>query len=262
MEIIGFISGVLVGISLGLIGSGGSIFTIPILVYLIGISPSKTTVYSLFIVGVSALVGSIKASFANLIHYKWVFYFGIPSVISVFVMRKFLMPLVPDILWQIEGFSLKKDLLIMLTFAILMVISSISMIKLRKEKGYQSVEPNISNIIIKGVLVGILTGFVGVGGGFLIIPTLTLKARLPIKNAIATSLTIIAANALIGFTGSLSKVNIDWRFLISFTLMSVLGILLGMFLNQKISNEKLKSTFGWFVLCTGIYIIIKELISF
>jgi uncharacterized protein len=259
MEIIGFVLGILIGVSLGLIGSGGSILTIPILVYLLNISPSNATTYSLFIVGISALVGSLKGAKDKLLDFKMALYFGLPSVISIFIMRKFLVPLLPNILFEIASFCVSKDFFIMFVFAVLMVLASISMIRKTTITVNDNFKIDFKKIIFKGIFIGILTGFVGVGGGFLIIPTLLFSARLPMKKAVATSLIIIAFNSLIGFAGSISNTKIEWTFLLEFTAFSIVGVFVGMLLSNKISNEKLKPVFGWFVLITGIYIIIKEL---
>ena len=260
MEIIGFAFSVLIGISLGLIGSGGSILTIPILVYLFCISPSDATTYSLFVVGVSALAGSINGAKHKLLDYKTALYFGLPSVISVFLMRKFLVPILPDTLINISDFTLTTDVLIMLVFSVLLILASFSMIQKRKIIENENTEVNHNNLIIKGIFVGLLTGFVGVGGGFLIIPALLFTAKLPMKSAVATSLIIIVFNSLIGFLGSIATTTIKWDFLLLFTAFAVIGIFIGMYASKKIANEKLKPLFGWFVLITGIYIIIKELL--
>ena len=261
MEIIGFILSILIGISLGLIGSGGSILTIPILVYVFYISPSDATTYSLFVVGTSALVGSFNGAKNKLLDYKTALYFGLPSVISVFLMRKFLVPLLPKNLITISNFILTTDLLIMLVFSVLMILASFSMIRKRKIANIDNQEIQHNSLIIKGILIGALTGFVGVGGGFLIIPALLFTAKLPMKKAVATSLIIIVFNSLIGFLGSISNSTINWGFLLLFTAFSVIGIFIGQYLSKKISNEKLKPFFGWFVLFTGIYIILKELFN-
>lgn len=260
MEIIGFTLSILIGISLGLIGSGGSILTIPILVYILNVSPSDSTTYSLFVVGISALVGSFNGAKNKLLDYKTALYFGLPSVISVFLMRKFLVPLLPNNLITFSDFTLTTDLLIMLVFSVLMILASFSMIQKRKIIENDSQEINHNSLIIKGIFVGLLTGFVGVGGGFLIIPALLFTAKLPMKKAVATSLIIIVCNSLIGFLGSIATTTIQWNFLLLFTAFSVIGIFIGQFLSKKIANEKLKPLFGWFVLLTGIYIVIKELI--
>lgn len=259
MEMIGYGLAILIGVSLGLIGSGGSILTIPILVYLMDIKPSEATTYSLFIVGISALVGSIKGAKDKLLDYTMAFYFGLPSIIAIFVMRKFLLPMIPIVVYKGFTVDITKELLVMLVFALLMIWVSLSMI-FKKPIDEESTKPmNGKKLVLRGVFVGLLTGFVGVGGGFLIIPALVFSARLPMSKAIATSLIIIAANALVGFLGSLNLHIINWSILLTFTFFSLLGIFLGIFLRKKISNEKLKPIFGWVVLATGIYILIKEL---
>lgn len=259
-EIIGFILATLIGITLGLVGSGGAILTIPILVYIFDIEASTASTYSLFVVGISALVGSWKGAKSGLLDYKMAVYFGLPSVIAIFLMRKFLMPMLPDILFTIGNIPFGKNLVIMLVFAILMIMASVSMIKKQESVALENKEIDLLSIILRGVFVGALSGFVGVGGGFLIIPALVFSAKLPMKNAVATSLIIIATNSIIGFLGSISNsISIDWKFLLLFSSLSVVGIFVGMAMSKKISNEKLKPIFGWFVLIMGIYIIIKEI---
>ncbi len=258
MEIIGFILGILIGVSLGLIGSGGSILTIPVLVYLMHIIPSTATAYSLFIVGISALAGSIKGAKQKLLSYRIAVYFGLPSIISIFIMRKYIVPHFPNTFFTLNHFVFTKDLVIMVVFAILMIASSISMIRKNPFSTNEETQLATTKIILLGIVIGLLTGFVGVGGGFLIIPTLIYEAKLPMKKAVATSLVIIAFNSLIGFAGSTDNVAIDWVFLLSFTGFAVIGIFTGMYLSQKISSEKLKPAFGWFILITGIYILLKE----
>jgi uncharacterized protein len=258
MEIIGFILGICIGASLGLIGSGGSVLTIPVLVYLMAISPSVATSYSLFVVGVSSLVGSYQGLKNKLVDLRMALYFGLPSLVSIWLMRQFLVPRLPETFLNIGQFELSKNLSIMLVFAVLMLFSSWSMIK--KPAGFGPTKPiSTSSIVAKGLFVGVLSGFVGVGGGFLIIPTLLFSAQMPMKKAVATSLVIVACNALVGFAGSLYQTSIHWPFLLGFTAFSVLGMLAGMWLSGKISDDKLKPAFGWFVLATGIYIIIKEI---
>ncbi len=257
---VGFILAILIGISLGLIGSGGSILTIPVLVYLFKIEPSNATTYSLFIVGISALAGSIKGIAERKIGFKSVLFFGIPSVLAVLIMRKFIVLNLPETFFVIGEFVISKDFLILLSFAVLMIFASISMIKNGNKIETQNTSSSLLNLVILGFIIGTLTGFVGVGGGFLIIPTLLFYGNLSMKNAVATSLVIIALNALVGFAGSIHHTIIEWQFLLFFTALAIVGILLGLQLSKRISNEKLKPAFGWVVLVMGIYIIIKETI--
>lgn len=262
-ELIGFLLAVLVGVSLGLIGSGGSILTVPILVYVMAVEPVLATAYSLFIVGATALVGGIRSAFLKKVDFKTVLIFGIPSIISVYATRAFLVPMIPEIIFSSGGFLLTKDLALMILFAIVMIMASVSMIKPSRLKvdENQIIKYNLPFIFMEGVLVGILTGLVGAGGGFLIIPALVLLAKMPMKLAVGTSLFIIAAKSLIGFLGDLKgDENIDWQLLTAFTIASIVGIFIGIYLSKKIDGAKLKTSFGWFVLLMGVYIILKELV--
>lgn len=261
-EIIGYILAILVGVSLGLIGSGGSILTVPILVYIMGVSPVHATAYSLFIVGATALVGGIKNAMEKNVDFKTAFIFGIPSIISVYLTRAFLVPFIPSTVFHVGEFIVTKDIFLMMIFAIVMVLASYSMIKPQKNQVEQTegIQYNIPMIFIEGTIVGVLTGLVGAGGGFLIIPALVLLAKIPMRLAVGTSLFIIAAKSLIGFIGDLkSSTDIDFHLIGFFTLASIMGMFVGIYLAKKIDGSKLKTGFGWFVLIMGIYIIIKEI---
>jgi uncharacterized membrane protein YfcA len=261
MEIIGYIASVIIGISLGLIGGGGSILTVPVLVYLLGIEPVVATAYSLFIVGATSLVGVFPKYKHGLISLKTAVIFGIPSIAAVFITRKFLVPFIPQHIFTIGNFEITKPVLIMVVFALLMVFASYSMIKHEVNETDEPVKQhfNYPMIILEGAVVGILTGFVGAGGGFLIIPALVLFSKLPMKMAVGTSLLIIAAKSLIGFTGDLSHYIMDWKLLFIVTTAAIIGIFIGNALHKKIHGDKLKKWFGWFVLIMGVYIIVKEL---
>lgn len=260
MEIIGFILGIIIGISLGLLGSGGSVLAIPILVYLFYFPAEQATTYSLFIVGISALIGTIIQLKNNETDFKSMLIFGIPSVISVFLMRKFINPNLPKIWFEFQNFELSNNLAIMILFSILLIFSSLSMFKKDKEITSDQSKKNYFILVIIGSIVGIITGFLGVGGGFLIIPSLIIYAKIPMKKAVLSSLFIISLNSLIGFLGSENLKVLKWNFLLEFTLFSSVGIFVGIYLKGKISNEKLKPIFGLFILLTGIYIIFKEMI--
>lgn len=262
----GFFLAVLVGISLGLVGSGGSILTVPILVYLLGIDPVSATGYSLFVVGITSLSGGIKSFYHQKIKFKAVLFFGIPSLITVYLTRAFLMPEIPEIILKTGDFQLTKPVFLMLVFAVIMVLASVSMIRPCKdcEKQADDSEPdfNYLMIILMGSLVGIITGLVGAGGGFLIIPVLVFFAKIPMKSAVGTSLFIIAINSAVGFIGFVTSEHsvINWSLLIKFSMLAVAGIFIGLFLSGKISGKKLKTGFGWFVFMMGCYILAREII--
>lgn len=260
-EIFGYVGALLMGVVLGLVGSGGSILTVPILVYLFSINPVIATAYSLFAVGATSLIGAVKNIQKKLIDFRTAIVFSIPAFIAVYITRKFIVPALPENFFSIAGFEVTRDIGIMLFFAIIMILAAISMIFDRKEKVLEKAMGNFNYplIVIEGFVVGILTGIVGAGGGFLIIPALVLLAKLPMKNAVATSLLIIAIKSLIGFIGDVENLEIEWLFLLIFTGISVAGIFLGIFLNRFIPGRKLKKGFGWFVLLMGIYIIWKEI---
>lgn len=260
-QILGYFGALVIGIVLGLIGGGGSILTVPVLVYLFYINPVTATAYSLFVVGISALVGAINNIKKQLIDFRTAIVFSIPAFIAVYISRKYVVPAIPEELLTIDTFVLTKNVAIMVFFAFIMLVASVSMIRDAKDtpEGItQKVSYNYPLIILEGIVVGALTGIVGAGGGFLIIPALVLLAKLPMKKAIATSLLIIAIKSLIGFIGDIETIHIDWIFLLIFTLISVIGIFIGVGLNRFIDGKKLKKGFGYFVLIMGIYIIIME----
>lgn len=258
----GFIAAIFIGISLGLIGGGGSILTVPVLVYLFSVEPVVATAYSLFIVGITSAVGSVSYFKNGLVNIRTAIVFGIPSIISVFLTRAYVVPSIPDEVFSIGSLTVTKPLLMMILFAILMVFASFSMIKKDKKKKVELVQKQEFNyplILVEGLVVGLLTGLVGAGGGFLIIPALVVLSKLPMKEAVGTSLVIIAAKSLIGFFGEDFSEAIDWTFLMTISAFAIVGIFIGMILAKRIDGAKLKPAFGWFVLVMGIYIIVKEL---
>lgn len=265
MEIIGYIASVIIGLSLGLIGGGGSILTVPVLVYLLGVNPVSATAYSLFIVGTTSLLGAWPKYQQGLINQKTAIIFGIPSIAAVYATRAFIVPAIPEVVATLGSFELTKSILLMLLFAVLMVAASFSMIRNGKknhdESDLDKQDFNYPMIFLEGSVVGVLTGLVGAGGGFLIIPALVVLSKLPMKQAVGTSLLIIAAKSLIGFTGDLGKTEMDWTLLGLVTLFAIVGIFIGNHLTKFVDGEKLKKGFGWFVLVMGLYIIIKELMQ-
>jgi len=263
MEILGYLASALIGVSLGLIGGGGSILTVPVMVYLFGVQPLLATSYSLFIVGFTSLIGAFKYYRLGLINVKAALFFGAASVTTVFVTRKFIVPAVPAEIMKIGSFTISEHFLTMMLFGLLMLLASFSMIR---SKSAEKPEKECSNCIRffrlsgYGISIGLITGLLGAGGGFLLIPALVFFIGLPMKQAIGTSLLIIALNSLIGFIGDLGHFEIDWAFLLAVSLMATIGILIGGSLNKKLNSEKLKKGFGFFVLIMGLYIMIKEIV--
>ncbi|QRM90650.1 TSUP family transporter [Lacinutrix sp. WUR7] len=259
-QIVTYIAAFLIGAILGLIGGGGSILTVPLLVYFLAYNPVLATAYSLFVVGSSSLVGVIQKHQKGLVDFKTGLAFSFPSFIAVYVSRRFLVPAIPDTLFTIGEFSLTKGMAIMIFFAIIMLLAAFSMIKSKPQTQENNTSQAYYKTFIQGVIIGVITGLIGAGGGFLYVPALVLWAGLDMKKAVGTSLIIIAINSLIGFLGDVQVLDIDWFFLLSFSFLTIIGILVGGYFSKFISSKKLKKSFGWFVLAMSIYIVLKELV--
>ncbi|WP_449436894.1 sulfite exporter TauE/SafE family protein [Pedobacter steynii] len=264
MEVIAYLAAAFIGISLGLIGGGGSILTMPVLVYLFGISPLLATSYSLFIVGSTSLIGAINNYRKGQVNLKAALFFGAASIITVFATRKFIVPAIPEHLFTIAGYAVSSGLATMVFFGVLMLMASISMIKSKsKDELDQECKDCIKffKLLGYGVAIGLVTGLLGAGGGFLLIPALVFLLKLPMKKAIGTSLLIIALNSLIGFVGDLGHFDIQWKFLLSVSAIAITGLLVGNLISKRIAGAQLKKGFGLFVLIMGIYIIVKEILT-
>jgi len=265
METAGYFAAVLIGISLGLIGGGGSILTVPVLVYLFGIHAALATTYSLFIVGLTSSVGAVSYFIRKQVDVKTGLVFGVPSIVTVYLVRTFLMPAIPEVILQMERFNLSKNTFLLLLFGIVMLPAAFSMIRKRKEDAVETgIAPATFNypfVIAVGAGVGVLTGMIGAGGGFLIIPALVNFLKIPIKTAIGTSLMIIAVNALLGFCFSLAYTPVAWTFLFPIAGIAIAGIWIGSKMASVIDGKKLKPAFGWFVLIMGIGILLREILA-
>lgn len=262
LEVLGYFGALLIGVILGITGGGGSILTVPTLVYILNYNPIIATAYSLFIVGTTSGIGTIQNFKKGLVVPKKAFQFVLPSLIGVYLTRKFIVPNIPDVVFYFGSLKLSKDTFLMILFAVVMFIAAYSMLKNNKKNELiERTTKSITVIIIQLFFVGILIGLIGAGGGFLIIPALLNFAQLPIKKAIGTSLLIIAINSLIGFIGDVQNTIIDWTFLLTFTTISVAGIFIGFYIQQFINEKMLKKLFGVFVLIMAIFILYKELFS-
>lgn len=261
MEIIGYLASITIGLILGLLGGGGSILSIPILVYLFHVDAVTASAYSLFIVGTTSLVGAIPKYKDHLVNLKTGIAFGIPSIASIFATRKWLVPAIPDVVFQIGAFTLTKRLLLLAVFAFLMIAASLSMLGSRSEGRRDDQEWRVSLLFLQGLLIGFLTGLVGAGGGFMIIPALVWLTGLPFKTAVGTSLFIIAINSLLGFLGDVLNYPMDWNLLLSLSGLAIAGIFLGNRLHKHIHADKLRTMFAWFVLVVGTSIMVREVIN-
>ena len=261
MEIAGYFSMFLVGGSLGLIGSGGSILTVPILVYLFHQSAVSATSYSLFVVGVSSLLGVWRYHQEKLVDYRTALTFALPSFLGTYLARRVLMPFLPSVIFNLGEVSYSKDQLIMTVFALVMLGASTSMIRSRPRAGAVEGQAPRKKVLLAslGLVVGFVAGFVGAGGGFLIIPTLVVFAKMSMPPAVGTSLLIISANSLFGFGGDLlARSEVNWLFLLSITAIALLGTWGGSYVAPSVPASKLKPAFGWFVLLMGSYIMLRQ----
>jgi len=259
-ELLGYFGALIIGLVVGLFGGGGSILAVPIFVYLFHLNPILATSYSLFVVGFSAAAGTIINIKKKLIDYRIAIIFSFPALFSVFVVRRYLISSLPEVILDTGSIYITTKMALMLLFSIVILLSSFSMLKKNKAVIAQKLNnTNYSLLLITGSVVGVLTGLVGAGGGFIIVPSLVFFAGLKIKQAVATSLVIITCNALFGFLSDITQVNIDWFFLTSITLISVLGIVLGSYLSNFINDMSLKKNFARFILLIALMIICNEL---
>lgn len=264
MQIIGFIAASLMGISLGIVGGGGSILTVPVLVYLFGFDPLISTLYSLFIVGTTSAAGVVTYIVKRDICYRTAFIMSLSSVTTVLFVRHFLLPSIPSVLYDAHGILISKELLTMVLFALLMLVSAYLMLKQKSDiasETPQNMAP-LSKLLCYGVGVGLLTGLLGAGGGFLLIPTFVILLAFSMRKAIGTSLLIIMTNSLIGFFTDIYHREIAWHDLLWITFLASIGIQIGAILSKRIAGLKLKRAFGFFVLAIGVFILLKEGISY
>lgn len=259
MEILGFAAAVVVGFILGLLGGGGSILSIPILVYLFDIEPVRASAYSLFLVGITSLIGTIPKYREHKVNLRTGLLFGIPSIVAIFVTRKWVVPLIPDTIASFGDLVLTKRLFLLGLFAVLMILAAVPLIRGRKE--IESTIPRFRTFLVfaEGLLIGFLTGLVGAGGGFLITPALVFLTGLNFKTAVGTSLLVIAVNSLAGFLGDVLNYQMEWAFLLGITSLAVIGILLGTRFSREVDSLTLRKSFGWFTLLVGACILLAEL---
>ena len=287
-----------VGAIMGLSGAGGSILTVPILVYVVGVDAVTATAYSLFVVGVTSVVGAASYWRRGLVNVRAAAAFSIPSLVVVFLTRSLLVPAIPAQLGTVAGVTVSKELFILVLFAVIMALGAISMIARPRSRltmsgaatgaappevaasvsaiappspvasaggapsaPHRPAQVSIPLAALEGTVIGVLTGVVGAGGGFAIVPALVVFSRLPMRVAVGTSLTIIAAKSLAGFVGDVTlQGHIDWGLLLAFTALAVVGILVGSRVGRHVPGDKLRPAFGCFVLLVAAGILVRELV--
>lgn len=261
-ELFGYASAIIVGLVIGLAGGGGSILTVPIFVYIFHIPTVLATTYSLFVVGSTSLVGSVHHIWQKRVDLPVTLAFALPSFVSVYLSRRFLVPALPDPLFQFQTFVLSKSDAILYFFALVMIVAARAMIRNDRPEQGEAADgrPRYISLALDGLAVGLLTGTIGAGGGFLIVPMLVLLAGLPMYRAVSTSVLIIAVNSFVGFLGDIHHTDLNWNFLLPFTGLSIVGIFIGMYFVRFVAPDKLKKGFGWFVLVIALYMISRELL--
>lgn len=263
LEGIGYFGALLIGMVMGLTGSGGSILSVPILAYLFKYDEKTATAYSLFIVGMTAVVGSWRIFKQREISWRLVLYFGLPAIFGILISRRIILPYLPDELFQIFNYSISRRMFIFGLFATMMLLASYTMLhkEILKLSDLTEDSPVVFRplILIEGLLLGLFMGLVGAGGGFLMVPALMLIAKLSIKKAVGTSLLIVCMNSLTGFfLGDFFFMEINWPFLFKFVSISFIGIIAGGYLSKYIPSQKLKTGFAYFILLMAVFIFVME----
>ncbi|MDM9381381.1 sulfite exporter TauE/SafE family protein [Chlorogloeopsis sp. ULAP01] len=247
--ILGIVLAICIGISLGLIGSGGSVLAVPLLIYILGVPPKSAIAMSLVIVGAVSLIGVIPHWQQGNVNLKIAALFSPTAMLGAYIGAR------------IASLPIISPTFQLISFAIAMVVAAILMIRNNsneldnsdRHKNYQWLA-----IPVEGLGVGILTGFVGIGGGFLIIPALVLLGKVPFKEALGTSLIVIALKSVTGFAGYFGRVFIDFNLMMYFTIAASVGTITGAYLTKFTQSKQLKTGFGFFMIAVAIFIVMKE----
>lgn len=238
---------VLVGVSLGLMGGGGSILTVPILTYVLGMEPREAIAASLFVVGVTSAVSVVSHARAGRVRWRTGLIFGAAGMVGAF-------------LGGLAGGHIPGAVLMVL-FAMMMIATATAMIRGRKKAATDAAPtaaPQLWRVLLDGVLVGVATGLVGAGGGFLIVPALHLLGGLPMAIAVGTSLLVIAMKSFTGLAGYLLSVRVDWPIVLGFTAAAIAGSFVGAALAGRVPEKALRRGFGIFVLVVGAFVLVQE----
>ncbi|MFN8287880.1 MAG: sulfite exporter TauE/SafE family protein [Chitinophagales bacterium] len=262
-HILGYVGALLTGMVLGLLGGGGALLSVPTLTGFFGLSAAVATGYSLFLVGVTASSGAVQNIRKKMVDFSAVAWYGIPSLITVFCIRRFVLPAIPQQIFTVGNFTLDKNHLILLLLSVAIFIAAYKMIfsKSNEEVENEAHSLNHGKLIVYAVLLGTFLGMVGAGGGFLMTPALMHYANLNLKKAIGTSLVLVAVNSLVGFLGDLSvNPHIDWLLLATFSAFSITGVFIGHALQSRVPTQKLRIMFGWTLVAIGVYMVFHELL--
>lgn len=239
---------VLVGVSLGLLGGGGSILTVPILTYVAGLPPKEAIAASLFVVGTTSAVSAVSHARAGRVQWRTGLIFGAAGMVGAFG-------------GGVLGGHIPGTVL-MITFALMMATTSVAMLRGRRSTGTADSSPTtlpLAKILLEGLAVGLATGLVGAGGGFLVVPALALLGGLPMPVAVGTSLVVITLKSFAGMAGYLTSVSLDWALIGGVTLAAIAGSLAGTRLAGRIPEASLRRGFGIFVLAMGTFVLVQEL---
>lgn len=234
-----------IGLSLGLLGGGGSILTVPALVYLIGQTPQAAVTASLAIVGANSAIGALFHRTHGTLNWRVALLFGGIGMAASYLAAG----------WS-RGFS---PTLLMVAFALLMVFVGGLMIFRQQTEAETASDPSLAKILLGGAGVGLLTGLLGVGGGFLIVPALVMLVGLPMRQAVGTSLVVIAMNSLAGFLGHIGGIAVDLNLILTFVIAGVAGTFLGSRLAQRLHPNRLRQTFAVFVIALAVFLLADNL---
>ena len=257
-EVLGYIAIIIIGIVLGAVGAGGSMLATPVLVYLFALSMETASAYSLFLVGMTSLAGvAIKRKEHFVIGSALTF--GIPSLAGAFVARKWIITCIPHCIARMQHFHLTKETLLLLMFSLMMIGSSLLLLRQVKSNNNR-VDAKPYALIPAGLITGLLAGLMGAGGGFLILPSLLIFARLHFAPALGTTLLIISCNSLLGFCGDVLNHDVNWPFLLSITGLAIAGLFIGYWSHERLpSKRESQRGLAWCMMAIGIFVFCKQI---
>jgi len=259
--VLGYVLAIAIGLSLGLIGGGGSVLAVPIMVYVLGVPAKSAIAMSMFVVGFVSLLGVIPHWQRGNVNVKTFMVFTPAAMLGTLIGAK-----IAGLPWVSDTFQLVAFGIVMVVTSLFMIrksgrkppLSSVGAMARHEPQPHHGSLPKWLLIPLEGIVVGMVTGFVGVGGGFLIIPALVLLGGIPMKEAVGTSLLIIAFKSAIGFMEYLNHVTLDWQLMLTFTLAASIGMGAGVYLSRRIDGRHLQTGFGYFVLAVAVFVLLKR----